>query len=59
MMSLSRAIPKDVVMHCGQEMITHQVLVQPAGKGVKPVDNVVELVGKDVYVEKDRNMKTV
>ena len=44
---------KDVVMHCGQEMITHQVLVQPAGKGVKPVDNVVELVGKDVYVEKD------
>lgn len=44
---------KNELLHCGRELITHQVLVQPTGQGIKPLRNVTELVGKDIYVEKD------
>ena len=44
---------KKEILHCGREVITHQVLVQPQKKGYKPLRNVTELIGKDIYVEKD------
>ncbi len=40
---------KELMLHCGYETITHQVLVQT---NKQPIKNVVELVGKDVYVER-------
>ncbi len=43
---------KEAMLHCGPENITHQVLVQSAGRGKKILTDVVELVGKDVYVER-------
>ena len=41
------------IEHCGVENITYQVLVQPVKKGGKLITDVTELVGKDIYVEKD------
>lgn len=42
------------VLPCGVESITHQVLVQPkAKKGHELITDVTQLVGKDVYVEKN------
>ncbi len=42
---------KDSLTYCGQEVITHQVVVQRTGGKTKPLTNVVQLVGKDVYVK--------
>lgn len=42
---------KDSVEYCGEDIITHQVLVQRNDKKVKPLENVTELVGKEVYVK--------
>lgn len=39
------------VIHCGHEEITSQVLVQKTGKD--KITDVTQLIGKDVYVEKD------
>lgn len=39
---------KDSLIYCGEENITHQVIVQRRGEGV--LDDVTQLVGKDVYV---------
>lgn len=39
------------VLHCGEENITHQVLVQSRGKG--RISDVTQLVGKEVWVEKE------
>lgn len=44
---------KNQLLYCGQEMITHQVLVQRIERNKPLLHNVTELVGKDVYVEKD------
>ncbi len=44
---------KSRVLHCGVENITHQVLVQPRTNASERINDVTELVGKDVYVEKD------
>lgn len=41
------------VVPCGPENYTSQVLVQPKVKGQAPISDVTELVGRDVYVEKD------
>nr|WP_108821520.1 transporter substrate-binding domain-containing protein [Dysgonomonas sp. Marseille-P4361] len=43
---------KDSITYCGEEQITHQVLVQKANKGDTIVKDVTELIGKEVYVEK-------
>lgn len=43
---------KKEILYCGRNVITHQVLIQPRKKGTKPLRNVTELVGKDIYVEK-------
>ena len=41
---------KDSVIHCGPEKISKQVLIQ---RNNNPIADVVELIGKTVYVEKD------
>ncbi|MGP1435580.1 MAG: transglycosylase SLT domain-containing protein [Phocaeicola sp.] len=46
---------KDSVLFCGDEHITHQVLVQRNGLGnKKPITDVTQLVGKEIYVEPGR-----
>jgi membrane-bound lytic murein transglycosylase F len=42
---------KDSLLYCGDEVITHQVIVQRTGKNIKPVKDVTELIGKDIYVK--------
>lgn len=42
---------KDSLTYCGEEVITHQVIVQRSGKRNKPLKDVTELIGKDVYVK--------
>ncbi len=44
---------KQYVLPCGPENYTSQVLVQPKQKGSGTITDVTELVGKDIYVEKD------
>lgn len=41
---------KRQVLNCGTENITYQVLVQPKSDSI--INNVIQLIGKDVYVEK-------
>ena len=40
---------KDSLLFCGEDVITHQVLVQKAGKDV--LKDVTELIDKDIYVK--------
>ncbi len=48
------ALYREHVLPCGVESITRQVLVQPkAKKGEELITDVTQLVGRDVYVEKD------
>lgn len=42
---------KDSLIYCGEDVITHQVIVQRAGGRIKPLTDVTELIGKDVYVK--------
>ena len=44
---------KDQLLYCGPEIITHQILIQRIEKNKTLLRNVTELVGKDIYVEKD------
>ena len=44
---------KDKMRHCGFENITTQVLVQPIYPNVAPISDVTQLVGKEIYVEKN------
>lgn len=41
---------KDSLTYCGEEVITHQVIVQRTGKRNKPLTDVTQLIGKDIYV---------
>ena len=49
---------KDRLLYCGPEIITHQVLIQRIEKNKTLLRNVTELVGKDIYVEKDSKYET-
>ncbi len=42
---------KDSLIYCGEEIITHQVIVQRDGKESKPLKDVTELIGKEIYVK--------
>lgn len=42
---------KDSLTYCGEEVITHQVIVQRKGRRNKPLTDVTELIGKDIYVK--------
>lgn len=44
---------RDLVLHCGPENYSTQVLVQPKVKGEPGVADVTQLIGKDVYVIDD------
>lgn len=54
---------KKYVVPCGPENLNYQVLVQPKVHGAAPITDITELVGKEVYVEKDskyyRRMKNL
>ena len=48
---------KDSVDFCGEDIITHQVLVQRNGnKNQKALTNVTELIGKDVYAKPGKHL---
>lgn len=38
-------------IYCGQEQVTRQVLIQREEKGSKPLTDVTQLIGKEVYVK--------
>ena len=43
---------KDTINYCGEDIITHQVLVQRQGnKTQKAITNVTELIGKNIYAK--------
>lgn len=42
---------KDSLIYCGEEVITHQVIVQRTNGKTQPLKDVTELIGKDVYVK--------
>lgn len=42
---------RDSVAYCGNEVITHQVIVQRSGRHPKPLKDVTELIGKEVYAK--------
>lgn len=42
---------KDSLIYCGEEVITHQVIVQRTNGKTKPLKDVTELVGKNIYVK--------
>lgn len=42
---------KDSLIYCGEEVITHQVIVQRTNGKTKPLTDVTELIGKDIYVK--------
>ncbi|MBE6276423.1 MAG: transporter substrate-binding domain-containing protein [Bacteroides sp.] len=48
---------KDSVTFCGEDIITHQVLVQRnASKKFKPLKDVTELIGKEVYAKPGKHL---
>lgn len=42
---------KDSIQFCGEDIITHQVLIQRNGRKNPPLTNVTQLIGKDVYAK--------
>ena len=43
---------KESLVYCGEEVITHQVIIQrQSERGIKLLKDVTELIGKDVYVK--------
>ncbi|MCD8261803.1 MAG: transglycosylase SLT domain-containing protein [Bacteroides sp.] len=42
---------KDTLLYCGEEVITQQVIVQSTTRKGKPLQDVTQLVGKDIYVK--------
>lgn len=44
---------REHVVPCGTETVTHQVLVQPKKSDKPAITDVTELIGREVYVEKD------
>ncbi len=42
---------KDSLLYCGEDVITHQVIIQQQSSKFKPIKDVTELVGKDVYAK--------
>lgn len=47
---------KDSILYCGEDIITHQVLVQRNRGKDKRITNVVELVGKEVYAQPGKHL---
>lgn len=47
---------KEHLLHCGNDIINHQVLVQRGGRRNNPLRDVTQLVGKEVYVKPGRSL---
>lgn len=45
---------RDSLLYCGEDVISHQVLVQRKGRREKPLADVTQLIGKEVYVKPGR-----
>lgn len=45
---------RDSLLFCGEEVVTHQVIVQRSNGRTKPLKDVTELIGKEVYVKPGR-----
>lgn len=48
---------KDSLTYCGEEVITHQVIVQRNNGKTKPLTDVTQLVGQEVYVKPGKHYK--
>ena len=48
---------KDSVFFCGEDIITHQVLVQRNGRNPSPLTNVTELIDKEVYAKPGKHLQ--
>ncbi|MBQ8594261.1 MAG: transglycosylase SLT domain-containing protein [Bacteroidaceae bacterium] len=46
---------KDSLLYCGEEVISHQVLVQRRGRKQQRISDVTELIGKEVYAKPGRS----
>ena len=47
---------KDSVLYCGEEVITHQVIVQRTGTSKNPaLTDVTQLIGKEVYAKRGKH----
>ena len=46
---------KDSLLYCGEEVITHQVIVQRPSKQHKVLKDVTQLIGKEIYVKPGRH----
>lgn len=42
---------RDSVLYCGEEFVTHQVIVQQKNSKSQTLKDVTELIGKDIYVK--------
>ncbi len=47
---------KDSVIFCGEDIITHQVLVQRNKKNQPPLKDVTELIGKEIYAQTGKHL---
>lgn len=48
---------KDSLLYCGEQIVTHQVLVQRKDGKSAPLTNVTQLIGKHVYVKPGRYLQ--
>lgn len=47
---------KDSLLYCGEDVVSHQVLVQRRSRGTPLLTDVTQLVGKNVYVKPGRSL---
>lgn len=47
---------RDSLLYCGEEVVNHQVLVQRNNRKTKPLTDVTQLIGKEVYVKPGRSL---
>lgn len=47
---------RDSLLYCGEDVVTHQVLVQRDGRREHPLQDVTELIGKEIYVKPGRSL---
>ncbi len=47
---------RDSLLYCGEDVVTHQVLIQRDGRKERPLQDVTELIGKEIYVKPGRSL---
>ncbi|WP_321480832.1 transglycosylase SLT domain-containing protein [uncultured Bacteroides sp.] len=48
---------KDSLTYCGEKIITHQVIVQKSSWKKRPLKDVTQLIGKDIYVKPGKYLR--